>query len=251
MILSGNHKIKNKTNIHLIVAMQPEAAFIIQKLNLTKINHESVNSSALCHIAAANIDVYHAETNEHNIHLFVNKQNDGMDRLGTVNAALLTYKSILFMRPDFILSVGTCGGINVRGVKLFDIITPTNFVMYHDRFTGTSDGSVKQSLEFLPCVSLTTQFECKQGVIASGNSLVLNSQNWANIHKYNVLCLDMEAAAVAQVAKEFAIPFSAFKVVTDDVYEINPVDAFSHFEKNFDQAMTLLAENLAKGFFTR
>lgn len=230
-------------NIHIIMAMQDEAKFIIQKFKLNKIGEQ-----------ISGVDIYQGSLGNLLIHLFVNQKHDEMDKIGTVQAALLTYKAILFLRPDIILSVGTSGGIHAHQVKLFDVICAQNFVIYHDRFTGDDEKSLKQSLGFLPCIDYKkhigtlpfhTVFQSlKYGVIASSNSLLVDSYSWKLLYKYNVLCVDMEAASVAEVARTFSIPFSAFKVVTDNVYEINPVDALSQFLSNFDAAMQLLAEKL-------
>lgn len=230
-------------NIHVIMAMQDEAKFVIQKFKLNKLDEQ-----------ISGVDIYQGLLGNLFIHLFVHQKQDEMDKIGTVQAALLTYKAIMFLTPDIILSVGTSGGIHAHQVKLFDVICAQNFVIYHDRFTGDDEKSVKQSLGFLPCIDYKNHIETlesqdvfqnlKHGVIASSNSLLVDSYSWKLLYKYNVLCVDMEAASVAEVARTFSIPFSAFKVVTDNVYEINPVDALSQFLSNFDSAMHLLAERL-------
>lgn len=230
-------------NIHIIMAMQGEAYFIIKKFALAKLNEQ-----------IKGVDIYHSEFGNLSIRLFVHQKKDDMDKIGTVSAALLTYQAILFLKPDLILSVGTSGGIHAHGLELFDIVCAQKFVIYHDRFTGGDEKSVKQSLGFLPCVDFNNEFSSlvsndalkhiKHGVIGSSNSLCVDAYSWTLLYQYNVLCVDMEAASVAEVACMHAIPFSAFKVVTDIVYEINPVDALSQFLFNFDAAMQILAEKL-------
>lgn len=226
-------------NIHLILAMQAEASHIIQKLNLSKLKNSD------------NIDVFQGKLGIHTVYLFVNQKRDGMDKVGTVPAALLTYKAIKFRKPDLILNLGTCGGIDAQSVNVFDIICANHFLIYHDSFTGSDEKSLKQGLGFWPCIDYHKTFkEFKHGVIASSNSLILHPYNWAVIKKYKVLCVDMEAAAVAEVANEFSIPFSACKVVTDMVYETNPTDALPQFEANFHKAMDLLAHQLSVVVFS-
>jgi len=227
-------------NIHLIFAMQAEAEHIIRAFNLKKLNIEK------------DFDVYQGEQESKTIRLFVNQKDaDGMDKLGTMQVGLLTYKAIQFQKPDLIISMGTCGGIYDHGVRLLDVICADRFLIYHDRFTGDNELSIKQSLRFSPCISLVKlleEHEFKHGVIASSNSLVPSSNSWNLIRKYKVQCVDMEGAAVAEVAFDYKIPFVALKVVTDNVYEVNPIDAFSQFEENFHPAMEHLAVKFQEVF---
>lgn len=228
---------KKIQNIHLIVAMQAEAFPIIKKMNLEKVEGHPYY----------NIDIYRGKVGKNFVHLFVNQKDDGMDKIGTVHGALLTYKAIQFLKPTLILSIGTAGGIHSKSIEVFDIIAAKQFVIYHDRFSGEDEKSLKQSFGFLPVIPARSIFSAghfKEGVIASSNSLLLNSKNWENIHKYKVVALDMEAAGVAEVAYEFSIPFTALKVVTDYVYEVNPLDTLSQFVENFQKATNLLSEFL-------
>ncbi len=222
-------------NIHLICAMHGEAQHIINALNLKKINHSELN-----------FDLFEGVFKDHVIRLFVNqKDENNMDKLGTVQVGILTYKSIVFLKPDLMINLGTCGGIFDHNLRLLDIICGQKFAIYHDRFTGDSENSIKQSLRFSTCLNLENYLkdhDFKHGAIASSNSLLLNPNSWNHIKKYKIQCLDMEAAAVAEVAQDSKIPLMIFKVVTDNVYEVNPVDAFSQFEANFHPAMKHLAE---------
>lgn len=232
-----------KINVHIIMAMQGEAAFVIKKLKLTQ---------SATHMSG--VDVYIGELGSFSIHLFVHQKHEDMDKIGTVSAALLTYQAIMFLKPDVIFSVGTSGGIHDHNVNVFDIICSSEFVIYHDRFTGDDEKSMRQSIGFLPCIDYKQYLEkpilddvfhnIKFGVVGSSNSFFVDPHSWILLHKYNVLCVDMEAASVAEVARMFSIPFSAFKVVTDKVYEVNPIDSVSQFLFNFDAAMAQLAEKL-------
>lgn len=218
-------------NIHLIIAMQAEAKFIINAFALIKTDEFE------------NVDVYKGADGLHSYHLFVNQKAHGVDRLGTVNAALLAYKSIKYFKPDFILNIGTSGGIHLNNINVFDIICAHDFIVYHDRYTGDDELSLRQSLVFSTCVNQKNHFKegVIHGVIASSNSLIVTPRSWELIRKYKVLCVDMEAAAIAEVAAGFNISFTALKVVTDMVYEVNPTEALPQFQQNFDEAMKRLA----------
>lgn len=57
-----------------------------------------------------------------------------------------------------------------------------------------------------------------------------------------VTCKDMEAAAIARVARDHAIPFIAVKVVTDLVDDHEPAE--SAFARNLSKALVRLVDAL-------
>lgn len=221
--------------IHIIAAMQAEAKYIIKCLNLEKLsdNYE--------------YDVYSKEIDSHSVRLFVNKQRDSFDKIGTVHAALLTYQSIKFERPDFILNIGTCGGIKKHSIELFDLICSHNFVIYHDKFFG--DIFKKHSLGSFPCLDLKGKLrDFHHGVVATSNSIIISRKSWEIIDEHNVKCVDMEAAAVAEIAQNFSIPFSALKVVTDLVYVDSHLNTNQDFKNNFHKAMASICSKTSRIF---
>ena len=218
-------------NIHIIVAMTAEAKYMIQKLGLHEV---TTNEDFL---------VYHKEFENKFVRLFVNKKTDKIDNFGTVQAALLTYKSIQFIRPDFIFNIGTCGGIQKHSVDLFNVICAKDFVIYHDRYIG--EEFIKNRCGFFKCIDYSSVFpDFKHGIIGTSNSIIITPKSWELIDKFHVKCVDMEAAAIAEVAQEFGIPFSTLKVVTDLVSENKITDTGAEFRTNFHKAMSFVSEKL-------
>jgi adenosylhomocysteine nucleosidase len=64
------------------------------------------------------------------------------------------------------------------------------------------------------------------GKIASGDKFFANSEDKENLLKVlpDVLCVEMEGAAVAQVCFEYDIPFVVIRTISDAANESSPVD---------------------------
>ena len=158
------------------------------------------------------------------------------EKIGTVQGALLTYKSLQIVKPELILNVGTCGAIHDCGIKALDIVRSNEFVIYHDRFS--IEALENYSVGKFPCERLNFFKDAIPVIFGTSNSLIINQNNIESIKKYRVSCLDMEAAAVAEVCQEEKIKFFALKVVTDIVsLNKNDSDIESQFVKNFKSAM--------------
>ena len=220
--------------ICLIVAMEAEASYLIKKLNLEK---KSDNSTFY---------VYQNKLSENEIILYFNKKIGKFDRIGTVNAAVLTHIAIEKESPDFIINTGTSGGIEGKSVDIFDVLVSENFVLYHDRYI--SEEFLNYSLGFYKCEEINKiNFEFKKGFIATGNSLILSEKSWEIIDRYNVSCIDMESAAVGNICSEHNVKFLSIKVITDIVRKLKKEDTLntiSQFVQNFHYAMTVLSEKI-------
>lgn len=205
--------------------MQSEAKYLINFLNLGKIE----NKNRLQH--------FYGEVGSYKISLFFQEKINNFEKIGTVQGALLTYKSIQIDRPDFILNFGTCGAIEKSGIQILDIVCSNNFLIYHDRFTIES--LENYSVGKHPCEPQKLLFKDAIPVIlGTSNSLIINNHNAETIKKYNVSCLDMEAAAIAEICQEEGIKFIALKVVTDIVcLNKHSSNTESQFINNFKPAM--------------
>lgn len=220
--------------INIIVALEAEAKYIINSLNIIEDDKKSED----------NIIIYTKKINHNIIHVFLNEKfTDGYDKIGTVSAAILTYKAILKTNPDLILNIGTCGGIKRKNIKLFDIIIGDKFVIYHDRFfTNIREN---YSIGKFNCENTLRDFDYISGIIASGNSINLSKESWNIIEKYDVSVIDMEAAAIAEIASERNISFTTIKVVSDIVSkDIDSEYIVTQFKINFRTAMKKLSTNL-------
>jgi len=76
-----------------------------------------------------------------------------------------------------------------------------------------------------------------RGLIASGDQFISTIQASHALRTalskagHEVLAIEMEGAAVAQVCRDFAIPFAAMRTISDRADDGAPVD-FAHFVKN-------------------
>lgn len=79
-----------------------------------------------------------------------------------------------------------------------------------------------------------------QGAIASGDQFISSEAHVADIGKRlpDVLCIEMEGGAVAQVCAEFDIPFSIVRTISDAANEQAGVD-FPQFVKQVAQLYSL------------
>lgn len=72
-----------------------------------------------------------------------------------------------------------------------------------------------------------------EGLIASGDQFISTSLelNQINDNLIDVLAVEMEGAAVAQVCFEFGIPFAIVRTISDNANEDSPVDFVQFLEK--------------------
>jgi len=72
-----------------------------------------------------------------------------------------------------------------------------------------------------------------EGLIASGDEFVNRQDQLLKITKNleNVLAVEMEGAAVAQVCFEFGIPFAVIRTISDNANDNSPVDFVQFLEK--------------------
>ncbi len=85
------------------------------------------------------------------------------------------------------------------------------------------------------------------GDIASGDQFISNKQQIQNIKNNlpNVVCVEMEGAAVAQVCYEYQIPFSIIRTISDKANDNSHID-FSKFAK---QIASNYALGILKNYF--
>ena len=83
--------------------------------------------------------------------------------------------------------------------------------------------------------------------IASGDQFISNKQQIQNIKNNlpNVVCVEMEGAAVAQVCYEYQIPFSIIRTISDKANDNSHID-FTNFAK---QIASNYALGILKNYF--
>jgi len=151
--------------------------------------------------------------------------------IGKVRAALKTAQMIEKYEPNYVVSFGYAGGISDDDMK-GHLIEASN-VFYHDVWCGEPNkpGQVQGYPQKFKCAErpeitklmLETVFKDKTeryyayGSVATGDSFVTSKSDVDKILKINenTKCVDMEAAAVAQVCYDNHVPFMAFKIISD------------------------------------
>jgi adenosylhomocysteine nucleosidase len=187
-----------------------------------------------------------------------------LSRIGKVAAAATTATLIETFGVSHIIFTGVAGAA-AKGVRIGDIVVASQLVQ-HDmdasplfpRFevplTGLShfysDRLLSELLLQAASQFMTQDFETAvsaedrntfalgrplvhQGLIASGDEFISNSAQLARINASlpDILAIEMEGAAVAQVCFEFGIPFAVVRTISDKANEDSPVDFVLFLEK--------------------
>lgn len=171
-------------------------------------------------------------------------------RIGKVAAAATVATLLLEFKVSKIAFIGVAGGIH-PDVKVGDVVIATNLVQYDidasplrpkfeipllgktyfDTDEQWSKNTEKQVQSILAIDNLhkvvnkedLAPFSIEQprvhmGTIASGDQFFSTNEQKENLQKQlpEVLCVEMEGAAVAQVCFEFGVPFIVIRTISDN-----------------------------------
>nr|GMD81463.1 5'-methylthioadenosine/S-adenosylhomocysteine nucleosidase 2-like [Ipomoea batatas] len=142
----------------------------------------------------------------------------GVENVGTVSAALLTYASIQALQPDLIINAGTAGGFKAKGVSIGDVFLVSH-VTFHDRripIPAFDLYGVGLRQAFVT-PNLLQELNMKVGKLSTGDSLDMAPVDESCIIANDATVKDMEGAAVAYVADLLKVPAIYLKGVTDIV----------------------------------
>ncbi|KKB36386.1 5'-methylthioadenosine/S-adenosylhomocysteine nucleosidase [Bacillus thermotolerans] len=148
--------------------------------------------------------------------------------IGKVNAAMTTSVLLHHYKPDVVINTGSAGGLDPN-LNIGDVVISTE-VRHHDvdvTAFGYEYGQVPQ----LPAafeadhqlVGIAANYAASEGVqvvkglIATGDSFMNDPERTLAIgEKFNGLqAVEMEAAAIAQVAYQFGVPFVIIRSISD------------------------------------
>lgn len=169
----------------------------------------------------------------------------GVDSVGTVTAALVTYASIQALQPDLIINAGTAGGFKAKGASIGDVFHASE-VAFHDRripIPVFDLYGVGQRQAF-SATNLVKELNLKAGKLSTGDSLDISPQDEASITANDATVKDMEGAAVAYVADLLKVPAIFVKAVTDIVDGDKPTA--EEFLQNLAAVTAALDETVAK-----
>jgi len=163
----------------------------------------------------------------------------GLSRIGKVAAATTATTLITSLGVSRIVFTGVAGGVGA-GVRVGDVVVATEFVQ-HDldaspifpRFevplygktcfacdaalTGKLVDVSRAALAGMPPAGA----QVHRGLIASGDRFVSSAAESSNLQQLlnnaglDVLAVEMEGAAVAQVCFDFDVPFAAVRTISD------------------------------------
>ncbi|CAN1259506.1 5'-methylthioadenosine/S-adenosylhomocysteine nucleosidase [Linum perenne] len=142
----------------------------------------------------------------------------GVDSVGTVSVALLSYAAIQAFKPDLIINAGTSGGFKAKGAGVGDVYLVSN-VAFHDRRIPIPICELYGvgSRKLLSTPNLVKELHLKVGKLSTGDSLDMSPRDEASITANDAVVKDMEGAAVAYVAELLQAPAILVKAVTDIV----------------------------------
>lgn len=201
------------STILFVVAMQAEALPLVESLKLEQ-DDGSLFPKGVPWVR------YHGMIEGLNINIVVPGKCliYGVDNVGTVPGALVTYASIQALQPDLILNIGTAGGFKAKGASIGDAFVVTE-VAHHDRripipiFDKYGIGATSAT----PTPNLVKSLQLKEGKLSTGNSLDMAPQDEEIIKANDASVKDMEGAAIVYVANLLSVPVMLIKVVTDIV----------------------------------
>ncbi|KAI5402341.1 5'-methylthioadenosine nucleosidase [Lathyrus oleraceus] len=199
------------SNIVIVIAMQTEAQPVVNKFQLIEDPHSPFTQGVPW-------VRYHGKYKDLNINLIWpgKDPNSGVDSVGTISSALVTYAAIQALKPDLIINAGTAGGFKARGASVGDIFIISDCA-FHDRripipvFDLYGVGSRKA----FETPNLVKELNIKVGKLSTGDSLDMTQQDESSITANDATVKDMEGAAVAYVADLLKVPAIFVKAVTD------------------------------------
>lgn len=167
--------------------------------------------------------------------------------IGKVAAAIGTTLLLQLTKPDLVINTGSAGGLD-PSLNVGDILISTE-VRHHD-VDVTAFGYERGQLPanpaaFLPNTELVefakkeaqrAGFNVVSGLICSGDAFINGAEKVEEIRQHfpNVVAVEMEAAAIAQVCHGFNVPFVVVRAVSD------VADKESHL--SFEEFLPLAAE---------
>ncbi|XP_006655705.1 5'-methylthioadenosine/S-adenosylhomocysteine nucleosidase-like [Oryza brachyantha] len=203
------------SKVLIVIAMQTEALPLVNSFHLHEAPaHESIFPKGAPWIR------YHGNYKGLHIDLVWPGKDPalGVDCVGTVSAALVTYASIQSLKPDLIINAGTAGGFKAKGAGIGDVFLASD-AAFHDRripipvFDMYGIGARKT----FATPNILKELGLKVGKLSTGDSLDMSPHDESAILNNDATVKDMEGAAVAYVADMFSTPAIFVKAVTDIV----------------------------------
>ncbi|WP_461535888.1 5'-methylthioadenosine/adenosylhomocysteine nucleosidase [Spongorhabdus nitratireducens] len=172
--------------------------------------------------------------------------------IGKVNAAITTTELIREFGADQILFTGIAGAVSLE-LEPADVVISTALVQHDVDLTvfgnkpglidGFDDRNFYANQELVEMATRTANTvvgngQVFQGVIATGDQFIADKSKVKKIHKqFGAIAVEMEGAAVAQVAFLYDIPLVVIRTISDKA------DGSAHMD--YSQLKQLTASNSA------
>ena len=159
--------------------------------------------------------------------------------IGKVNAAINTYKLINEFHPDLLLNTGVAGSATSR-TRIGDVLV-ADYVSYHDVWCGpgTQPGVADGMDVFMKCdpeiINLSFKLlagdRLQVGLICSGDMFIDSVEEITRIRSLfpEVVAVDMESAAIAQVCTMEGVKFNIIRVISDTPGEGQNIEQYKNF----------------------
>lgn len=165
----------------------------------------------------------------------------GQCGIGKVNAAVNTFRIIQGFKPELVLNTGVAGGASSR-TRIGDILV-ADFVAYHDVWCGpgTQPGVADGMDVFMACdpdivrkaYEMENLSRLQVGLICSGDRFISEREEVLEIRRLypDVIAVDMESAAIAQVCCMEGVKFNIIRIVSDTPGEGENLSQYKNFWK--------------------
>lgn len=161
--------------------------------------------------------------------------------IGKVSAAVGTTLLLSKFQPDVVINTGSAGAFDPT-LNLGDVVISSE-VRYHDADAtafGYELGQIPQqpaafhsdeALMSLAEQALTEETHAVRGLICTADTFVHTDAHLSHIrtHFPDTVAAEMEAAAIAQVCKQFGTPFVVVRAISDVVAEKESPMTFEEF----------------------
>ena len=175
--------------------------------------------------------------------------------VGKVNAARTTQVLIDNYLVNYIINIGVAGGVT-DNLEVFDIVIGKSLIQHDFDITAFDHekGYIPNIGTFIECdkklVNIAKKidgYSLKEGVIASGDIFITKKDMSQKINsKFNAICVEMEGASIAQVAKLCNIPFLIIRSISDTLNNDNKISYEKFLNKSSLMVSKYMKEVLKK-----
>lgn len=215
--------------ILIIGAMQEEVNALVQRMDTVK--HVEVQSIAVVegYLSGKLVSV-------------------ALSGIGKVNAAFVTTLLIARLKPDFVINIGSAGGL-LDGQKIGDVVVART-LQYHDLDIGPTTHKDPRFIfscsENLVDKAIATlkhhDISYHDGLIVTGDQFITKHQpQFKTIQTRfpNAICVEMEAASIGAVCARMQTPFIVLRSLSDITYE-------DENQVSFEDYLHVASENSAR-----